>query len=80
MRAGWTGVGWTKVGLWAGLVVPDVVGVAHVVSSGPFSTQDGVFTVGSGGMFPRLCTAGLRLRASSTLVAQSSCGGVGSVL
>ena len=80
MRVGWTGAGWTKTRLWVGLVVPDVVGVAHVVLSGPLLMQDGVFTVGSGGTFPRLHTAGLRPRASSTSVAQSSCWDVGGVL
>ena len=42
--------------------------------------QDGVFTMGSSDMFPGLCTVGLRLRASSTLAAQSSHEDMGNVL
>ena len=66
------GVGWTKMGLWARPEVPNVAGVACVVSSRPISMQDG--------MFLRSHPVGLRPRALSTSVAQSSHGGVSSIL
>ena len=84
------GAGWIKMRLWAGLVVPDMVGVACMVLSRPVLTRDGVFTLGSGGKpvwvgsedadgaAPYMI--GLRPKASSTSIAQSSCGGVGDVL
>ena len=52
----------------------------NMVLPGSISMQGGVSTVGSGGTGPGLWMAGLRLRASSTSVAQSSCGYVGDVL
>ena len=90
-----------KMGLQAGLMVPDVVGIVNVMPSRSDLTQEGggsvgmVILVGGCDMLALHITLwvgsedadgaapymiGLRPKASSTSIAQSSCGGVGGVL